>query len=333
MSRLAPSFALLLAGWLAAAPAHAQDDDVLPLATGFTPDPVRMSGEGGGSRTLRALGASCDGFVGDAPTEVLELQTDFAFLRVFAVSRANITLALRSPDGTWRCSGDRIGSAVMEEGAFAPGRLEIWVAGPERGEPVGYDMSVTEFRSVGPSVGGEAGEIDIGLTLDAEDGRFRGRRLRRGFLPDPRQDDGLSGGAIDVRSLGPECRGYVGALPSHVLTLRNDFDYLRVQIAGAEGVTLVLRTPGGRYLCSSPDERPPSLDQDAWAEGDYQIWVGSRDRSTRQPYFVCYTEARPAEDRRLLCGAGATPRSEEELRRDEAASSRGESRPAEDEED
>ena len=326
MSRLAPWLAL----WLVAAPAHAQDD-ALPLATGFTPDPVRMSGEGGGARSLRALGASCDGFVGSAPAEVLELQTDFAFLRVFAVSRANITLAIRQPNGNWRCSGERIGAAVMEEGAYGPGRFEIWIAGPERGAEVGYDLSITEFRSVGPSVGGTAGEVDIGLELDGEDSRFRGRRLRRGFLPDPRQDDGLSGGAIDVRSLGPECRGYVGSRPSHVLTLRNDFDYLRVQLARAEGVTLVLRTPGGRYLCSSPDGRPPALEQDAWAEGVYRIWVGSRERAERAPYFVCYTEARPAEGRRLLCGEGGELRDEAELRREEAASSQEESRPAESE--
>ncbi len=277
--------------------------DSVPLESGFTPDPIRFSGQGGGERGLRSLGAECEGFVGDRPARVLELTTDFAFLRVFAVSAAPVALALRDASGQWRCGAQRLGGAVMEEGAFAPGRLEVWVGGVEQGATVGFDLAVTEFRSVGPSVGGVTTDLNIGLELEVEAGRFRDRRLRRGFLPDPREDGGTATGSIDVRSLGPECRGFVESAPSHRLTLRNDFDYFRVQLGDAAGrVSVVLRTPGGRYLCSAPDGSNPFVDQDAWPEGDYLIWVGPRQRGEESEYRICYTEIRPAEGS-VHCGS------------------------------
>lgn len=319
--RLAPLLLLLLAS-----PVRAQEP--VPIERGFTPDPVRISGAGGGDRSLRELGAGCDGYIASEPTRVLELQDDFSFLRLFAVSSATITLALRGTDGRWRCGGQRIGPAVMEEGSFGPGRLEVYVGGPEPGVRVGFDLSVTEFRSVGPSVGGGP-EANVGLTLDAEEGRFRGRRLRRGFLPDPREDGGTATGVLDIRSVGPECRGFVQSDPSHLLTLRTDFDYFRVQLGDAAGrATLMVRTPGGRYLCSSPDERNAFVDQDAWTEGDYLVWVGARERTETVSYRICYTEVRPAEGT-VYCGRdrmGARTRSPSRRR---AADSEESTRPDE----
>ncbi|MGE0784693.1 MAG: hypothetical protein AB7S26_03320 [Sandaracinaceae bacterium] len=293
---LLPLVALAIAG----AAGIVRSQDAVTIATGFAPDPVHLSGTGGGDRSLRELGAGCDGFVGDAPSKRVALSTDFGFLRVFAVSAAPIVLAVRDERGQWRCTGRRIGVAMMEEGRFPQGHLEIWVGSPERGTPVGFDVSLTEFRSVGPAIAAASVEPSVTLDHEATEGRFRGRRLRRGFLPDPREDDGQASGTVDVRSLGPECRGFVESQPSHILTLRSEFDYFRVQLGDAAGqATLVMRTPGGRYLCSAPEERNAFLDQDAWPEGEYPIWVGVRAATegvpAPVPYHICYTEVRPAE--------------------------------------
>ncbi len=278
---------------------RAQDDEPVQLATGFTPDPVRARGRTVGRTALRTRAPSCEGFAGSEPDHLLELQTDFGFLRMFLVSAQDLTLAVRGPDGGWRCSTAHGDLPALQEGRFSAGRYEIWVGGPSLGGRAEYELSVTEFHTVGPSNDDSlrrSGGIDVGLDVRAEEGRFRGRRIRRGFLPDPIEDRATSGGALDVRLLGADCRGFVDATPNHVLTLRNDFDYLRVQLGGGLGETsLVLRTPDGRYLCSAPDEAQAFVDQDAWAAGVYLIWVGSRRPETTPDYAICYTEARLGE--------------------------------------
>ena len=41
--------------------------------------------------------------------------------------------------------------------------------------------------------------------------------------------------------------------------------------------TLVIRSPGGQYWCSSPEELNAFIDHDTWTEGLYHIWVGARE--------------------------------------------------------
>ncbi len=94
--------------------------------------------------------------------------------------------------------------------------------------------------------------------------------------------------------LGGGCRGRVDAEPSHILTLRTASDYFRVQIREPEGPTsLIIRTPSGQYLCSSPDDGSPDIERDAWPEGDYLIWVGAREPEGEPRYRIEYTETRP----------------------------------------
>lgn len=280
------------------------------LETGFTPDPLTLSGHTVGARPLRELAPSCPGHVGSEPSHVLEVDTRIPFLRLFVLAPQDVTVAVRSPDGGWRCGSVRPGVAPRVEASFAPGRYEIWVGSAQPGIDVTYELRLTEFRSVSAATdetATTAGGSEIGLTVDAAEGRFRDRRLRRGFLPDPRQDGGRAGGGIDVRLLGASCLGFVEAVPSHVLTLRNDFDYFRVQLGDARGTaTLVLRTPGGRFLCSAPDDAEAFVDQEAWPAGDYRIWIGSRDPDAHPEYRVCYTEVRPAEGREA-CSASSDP--------------------------
>ncbi|HJL14890.1 MAG TPA: hypothetical protein RMH99_04500 [Sandaracinaceae bacterium LLY-WYZ-13_1] len=304
---------LLLALALAPGAARAQGaPEPVALASGYAPDPVRLEGRTAGARPLNALAPSCRGYVGEGPNHVLQLDTRFGFLRLFVVAPRDVTLAVRGPGDRWRCSGRPLEGAPREQGGFEPGRYEVWVGSLERGTEVAYELNVTEFQSVTPLTGqlDEAapvgGGAELGLDVRAEQGRYRDRRLRRGFLPDPREDGGRSGGELDVGLLGGECEGHVSPRPSHVLTLRSDFDYFRIQLADATGrASLVVRTPGGRYFCSSPDAEDAFVDQDAWPQGTYHVWVGNRGgaEADRLAYRICYTEVRPAEGG-VSCGSG-----------------------------
>lgn len=308
MGRLACIVILLAAAPVAAQePGTAQEPGAgqpVAIATGFTPDPAQLVGRAGGPVRLSTLAPSCGGYAATEPNHVLSLDSGFGFLRLFVIAPQRVTLAVRGPDGGWRCSTARRDHTALQEGRYAAGRYEVFVGSPEPGTMVEYELSLTEFHGVGPGQSFDRGgpTLDIGLEVAGEEARFQVRRFRRGFLPDPREDGGTAGGEIDARLLGADCRGFVDARPSHLLTLRNDFDYLRVQLGDASGeATIVLLMPGGRYLCSAPEEENAHVDQDAWPAGDYRIWIGAREREATADYRICYTEVRPAEGS-IMCG-------------------------------
>lgn len=280
----------------------------IPLSSGFSPDPLRLDGQTHGELPLSARAPGCRGYVGREPDHVLRLESRFGFLRLFVTSPGDVTLAVRKPDGRWRCSGRPLLGAPREQGAFEGGVYEVWIGSVRPRERASYSLHVTEFRSASPDPRGgrarvDGGGIDIGLEVSATEGRFRGRRLRPGFLPDPRQDGGFAGGARAASLLGSGCRGYVHDEPGHVLELLEDpdaprdFDYFRVHVRHAdEPVSLVIRTPVGQYLCSSPEEGMPSVEQERWPIGTYRIWVGSRAPERQPRYRIEYTETRAASE-------------------------------------
>lgn len=298
--------ALALAGDVRAQDVRAQEPVAargVPIARGFTPDPLRLEGTTAGATPVSGRAPGCRGYVGERPDQVVELASRFGFLRFFVTSRENVTLAVRAPDGSWRCSGRPLLGAPREDGAFEPGRYEVWIGSASPNTQVAYALHVTEFRSVNPATGqtletATAGTgADVGLAVGADTGRFDDRQLPRSFLPDPQSDEGRAGGSIGVGMIGGGCRGRVEAQPNHVLELREPLDYFRIEIEAEEGATsLIVRAPSGAYLCSAPDDGPPRLERDAWAQGRYRIWVGSRDREATPDYRIVYSETLPSSD-------------------------------------
>ncbi len=293
------SFLVSLLVLVVALPSPAQD--ALPaLTTGFTPDPIRLTGRTSGAQPLSARAAGCRGYVGGGPDQTIELGGRFGFLRFFVTAAEEVTLALRGPDGRWRCSGRPLYGAPHEQGTFEPGRYEVWIGSARPNVQVSYELNVTEFRSVTPATGrGDesllvSGGAEIGLAITAQRGRFRDRRLRRGFLPDPREDGGEAGGTIDVALLGGACRGHVAEQPSHVLELRDDMDYFRIEVREApEQTVLVVRAPGGGFLCNAPESGEPVLERESWPRGRYLVWVGTRRLGPTPRYRISYSETRP----------------------------------------
>jgi hypothetical protein len=88
-------------------------------------------------------------------------------------------------------------------------------------------------------------------------------QLSPGF-PGPKTATGTSGGTIDAGNCG-----YISNTPNHQLVLSADFDYLRVAASGGEGLTLLVRGPGGEF-CAPRDPQQSGY----WQQGTYEIFVG-----------------------------------------------------------
>lgn len=89
--------------------------------------------------------------------------------------------------------------------------------------------------------------------------------LSPGFT-EPKTSTGTSGGAIATGNCG-----YISNTPNHQIILAQDFDYLRVAAQNAEGLTLLVRGPGGEF-CAPRNPQQSGY----WPKGTYDIFVGDR---------------------------------------------------------
>jgi hypothetical protein len=99
-------------------------------------------------------------------------------------------------------------------------------------------------------------------------------QLSPGFA-EPKTSSGNSGGAIATGNCG-----YISNTPNHQLVLADDFDYLRVIVGNADGLTLLVRGPGGEF-CAPLDPQQSGY----WQKGTYEIFVGDR-ATAGNPYTL-----------------------------------------------
>ena len=127
---------LILAASLAAAPAAAQDFDADPnfgtieLASGFTPDPQVVAVRSGGELNAQSLSDSCRGFISEAPDVRLHFDAGSLPLIISVAARADTTLVVNAPDGTWYCDDDTGVNGLNPMVRFndpQSGRYEIWI--------------------------------------------------------------------------------------------------------------------------------------------------------------------------------------------------------------
>jgi len=273
------------------------------LRTGFVPDPLVVRGEVAPRVSLVPMGEGCLGLSTSAPTQRIRIDTRFGFLRIFATSAVDLTLAVQTPNGVI-CSDDRFGRHPSIEGRFAPGELAIWVGvKAEAGSPAqAFELEITETRSIRPGVRrGEESErlslaIEAGLDVRPENGTAGDIRLRRGFLPDPRYLEGNVVGStefVDTGGIGDTCRGFVPARPAHVVNLSDDLDFFQIYVAEApEGSTLVVVAPDGGVSCDAADGDHPSVTRTSWPAGAYRVWVGAHRLDGTFPYRLGLSEIR-----------------------------------------
>ena len=106
-------------------------------------------------------------------------------------------------------------------------------------------------------------------------------QLRSGFTPDPYEVRLTAGGPIDSRAaLGAACPGFIANNPDFDLYWTAGSGSLPLVISANSNTdtTLVVRTPGGQWLCEDDggyNGMNPGLRIDHPVSGLYDIWVGT----------------------------------------------------------
>lgn len=124
----------------------------VPLATGFQPDPVVLSGVSGGPVAAAEIapGQPCVGYLPAQPSHLLQLQTYFANLRILVNSGQDTTLVIRGPDGSFRCNDDANPQDLnpIVEGPFPAGVYQVFVGTYQPSIQAPYAIGFTELPQV-----------------------------------------------------------------------------------------------------------------------------------------------------------------------------------------
>jgi hypothetical protein len=247
------------------------------LTSGFEPDPHNVTLNAGGSYDASRINADCRGYIATRPSFSLNYRAGDLPLYIGAVSDADTTIAVRAPDGSWRCDDDSGGSLnpVVNWSDPMSGRYQIWVGrfGVE-GETSAATLHISEIG--GPSQSASAGGPDY--TLDPAYGTIA---LAAGFQPDPHTQAIAAGGSIDASSLGqPGCLGFIAQAPDYRVnwTAGSGALPLIFSVAADADTTLVINDAQGNWVCdddSGDHGFNPSIRFENAASGQYDIWVGT----------------------------------------------------------
>lgn len=122
--------------------------------------------------------------------------------------------------------------------------------------------------------------------------------IRSGFRPDPQELRGISGGEVaamdkvGVRETPTgACLGFVDEHPDHRLKLNSFFNYLKLAVESKGDTVLVVRGPGGVW-CNDDSQNQNPVIAGEWKAGDYEVWVGSRNRDSFYNYVLEITQVK-----------------------------------------
>lgn len=146
----AKTLAATVAAILVAAPVPAQNFNLAPtfgtvaLTAGFAPDPRYVEVTAGGTLAASRLGGGCTGTIANAPDVRLNYNAGGFSLYLFAQSRADVTLVVNLPNGSWICNDDFDGTnpgIVLHRPPS--GQYDIWIGvyGGGRGVPARVGIS------------------------------------------------------------------------------------------------------------------------------------------------------------------------------------------------
>ena len=120
--------------------------------------------------------------------------------------------------------------------------------------------------------------------------------IDRGITPNPLLVDGVSGGslaALEVvrteQTATGFCDGFVNRQPNHILTLKNYFDFLRIEVDSPADTTIVVQGPGGIWCNDDANSTNPIIEGE-WQPGVYKIWIGSYQENSVNNYRIRISE-------------------------------------------
>jgi len=139
-----------LGGGGGAAPAGNGESNfgTVTLASGFMPDPHKVTGTSGGNVQASTLNPSCTGWVTTTPDHLFVASDAFSNLRILVNSANDTTLVVRKPDGTYVCNDDAEGHNPIVTGSFPAGTYQVHIGSYNQNDNSPYTLGFTELSSV-----------------------------------------------------------------------------------------------------------------------------------------------------------------------------------------
>lgn len=112
-------------------------------------------------------------------------------------------------------------------------------------------------------------------------------QIEPNFQPDPLVVTGISGGSQDSQGCGR-----IATQPNHVVTLSNNFNYLRFTVESAGQPTLLIQSSSGNS-CVLHDSSAGNIIEAPgyWEKDTYRIYIGDR-AGGQHPYTLSITQVR-----------------------------------------
>ena len=257
------------------------------LSGGFWPDPHEVQLVAGGEFDASSLGSGCVGQIAaDAPDVSVQFSQPQQPLNIYAISDADTTLVVRTPNGQWLCNDDTEGlNPLVTIPKPVPGRYAIWV-GVYSGGYESAQLYISELEPIW-----HQGSQALDYTAEPI---YAHITLEPGFTPDPHSLDIFAGGPDSAHLAGSHCTGYITASnPDARLTVNGTLQQLHIFAYSDADTTLVVRTPAGEWLCNDDTYYLHPAINIARATGEYAVWVGTySDESAPAQLFFSAHEPR-----------------------------------------
>ncbi|WP_207536913.1 hypothetical protein [Sabulicella rubraurantiaca] len=127
------------------------------------------------------------------------------------------------------------------------------------------------------------------------DPRYGTLNLRADFQPDPREVSVEAGGDRQADGIGPGCAGWIDfSRPDVDLNYEAGSFPLIISAVSSVDTTIVINDPSGRWICNDDFQGlNPGVVFERPQSGNYNIWVGTFDRSRPQAATVRISEVMP----------------------------------------
>jgi len=126
--------------------------------------------------------------------------------------------------------------------------------------------------------------------------RYATVNLRADFAPDPHETRVEAGGDRQVQGLGADCAGWIDfARPDVDLNYQAGSLPLYISVVAQADTTLIINDPSGRWLCNDDmNGLNPGIVIQRPASGNYNIWIGTVERSRPQRATLRISEMPPS---------------------------------------